>query len=163
MAKHTPREELDKLIHSFNNAMLITRTWRGMMRARPMGLARADGNELWFITSADTGKIDELELDPHVAVVMQDSRRFVSISGKAELVHDRAKAAEVWTETSRPWFPEGPKDPKLLLIKVRGEEAEYWDLTGLEGAKYVFDAVRHAIKRDRMDEDSEDVHARVRL
>jgi general stress protein 26 len=164
MTKHAPREELDKLLKSFGTAMLITRTPDGALRGRPMGISRIEGNQFWFLTGSETGKIDELGHDGHAAVVMQDAKRFVSISGNAEIVTDAAETAELWSEASRPWFPEGPKDPKLVAIRVQGETAEYWDMSGLAGARYVFKAVQHALKKERMAEgDDKDVHARMQL
>lgn len=164
MTKHAPREELDKLLKSFGTAMLITRTADGAIRARPMGVARIEGNQLWFLTGSETGKVDELGHDGHAAAVMQDAKRFVSISGITEIVTDPAETAELWTEAMRPWFPDGPKDPKLVAIRLQGDTAEYWDMSGLAGARYVFKAVRHALRHERMtDEDDREVHARVQL
>lgn len=28
------------------------------------------------------------------------------------------------------WFPQGPDDPSVVVIKVTGETAEYWDTPG---------------------------------
>ena len=47
--------------------------------------------------------------------------------GSATLVHDRAKIDELWTPMVKPWFPEGKDDPKLTLLRVDIDDAEYWD------------------------------------
>ena len=52
---------------------------------------------------------------------------YVSVSGEAELVRDRAKAGELWSEPLKTWFPQGLDDPDLALIRVRVDKAEYWD------------------------------------
>jgi hypothetical protein len=38
-----------------------------------------------------------------------------------------AKAKELWDPNYQTWFPAGPTDPHLALIRVRVERAEYWD------------------------------------
>ena len=43
------------------------------------------------------------------------------------MVRDRAKAKELWSEEQRIWFPGGIDDPDLALLKVKVEQAEYWD------------------------------------
>ena len=52
---------------------------------------------------------------------------FVSVSGRANLVRDKDKAKELWTPAMKAWFPKGPEDPDLALLKVSVEKAEYWD------------------------------------
>lgn len=55
---------------------------------------------------------------------------WVSINGTAEIVEDREKAAELWSLQMEGWFPQGPADPSVVVVKVRGETAEYWDTPG---------------------------------
>jgi general stress protein 26 len=84
------RERLGKLVSEFDTAMLVTRAGDGM-RARPLSIAdrQADGT-IYFSTAIESPKVHELEADPHVDVVMQDGRRFVSLSGTAHIVRDRS-------------------------------------------------------------------------
>jgi general stress protein 26 len=42
-------------------------------------------------------------------------------------VKDKAKAKELWNVFYKAWFPEGLDDPKLALIRVDVDHAEYWD------------------------------------
>jgi hypothetical protein len=41
---------------------------------------------------------------------------------------DPAKARELWNSGARRWFPEGPDDPRLMILKVEIVQAEYWDV-----------------------------------
>lgn len=60
-------EELNELIDGIEIAMLTTRTRDGAPVSRPLQTqARRAGTDLWFMTAADSSKVDELELDPHV-------------------------------------------------------------------------------------------------
>jgi general stress protein 26 len=45
----------------------------------------------------------------------------------AEVVHDRAKAEELWSKPLETWFPDGLETSGLALIKVDASSAEYWD------------------------------------
>jgi len=159
------RERFEELVRSFGTAMLVTHGKGGKtLHARPMGVASVgrDG-DLWFATGINSVKTEELLTDRRVVVVMQDPSRFVSITGEADLVVNRAKAAELWSEAFRPWFPKGPDDPELVLVHVRSHEAEYWDMRGLKGARYLFEAVQHAVRGERMTDAPPTVHGTVPL
>jgi general stress protein 26 len=43
------------------------------------------------------------------------------------VVLDRKKIEELWNPLLKAWFPEGKDDPKLCLIQVVTEEANYWN------------------------------------
>jgi len=34
---------------------------------------------------------------------------------------------KLWKDTLKAWFPQGKADPNIQLIRVKVEEAEYWD------------------------------------
>jgi hypothetical protein len=51
---------------------------------------------------------------------------YVSLSGTAQVVVDQAKAEALRDPSYQAWFPGGPSDPDLALIKVTVELAEYW-------------------------------------
>jgi general stress protein 26 len=136
-------ERLKELLEGFDEAMLVTHTADGGMRARPMAVADARGDGvLYFATSVDSPKVDELLKDPRVCVCLQDARRFVSLTAHARLIDDRALIASLWTEAWKVWFPEGKDDPALCLLEVEPEEAEYWDRSGTKGLRYLFEAAR---------------------
>src|SRR4051812_49217448 len=108
------RERLSELMEGFSTAMLVTRTEGGGMRARPLSIADSgDKRTLYFATAIDSPKVHELQADAHVAVVMQDGRRFVSVSGIAHVLQDRVLIDQLWSEGWKIWFPEGKDDPSL--------------------------------------------------
>ncbi len=135
------QEKLHELLEDFDVAMLVTRSDSGQLRSRPMAFAAVDPDgTLWFLTERNSGKIDEIACDHHVNVAMQSSMKFVSISGQAVPVNDRAKISQLWKETYKPWFPGGKDDPNLVLLRVDAEAGEYWDNSGLSGIKYLIEA-----------------------
>ena len=124
-------EKLNLLIKDIKIAMLTTID-RGVLRSRPMATQETDfDGELWFFTSRQTHKKEELEKENRVNVSYSDpaDNRYVSMSGTAELVSDRAKIEELWAPGYLAWFPKGLEDPNLILLKVTVEQAEFWDAT----------------------------------
>lgn len=123
-------EKLARLIKDIRIAMLTTVDQEGQLHSRPMATQTAefDGN-LWFFTGMSTPKVGEIQKDQHVNVsyAAPDDHRYVSVSGRAEIVRDRKKAEELWNPFYKAWFPKGIDDPDLVLLKVRVERAEYWD------------------------------------
>ena len=156
-------ERLKKLVSHFHTAMLVTHTADGVLRSRPMAIADSHGDQdhamLYFSTGIESPKVEELEADPRVNVVMQDTLRYVSLSGTARLVEDRALVEKLWSESWRVWFPKGKDDPSLRILIVEPSEAAYWDMTGMEGLKYVFEAAKAYLTGTRPDSDDDDEHA----
>ena len=159
------RARLSELMAGFSTAMLVTRTDDGGMRARPLSIAdRHDDGALYFSTAVDSLKVHELQADGHVAVVMQDHRKFVSVSGIARVVQDRALVDKLWSESWRVWFPKGKDDPSLCLVVVEPLEAAYWDMSGLHGVRYVFEMAKAYVTGKRAGSDDDERHtAHVKL
>ncbi|MBN9392227.1 MAG: pyridoxamine 5'-phosphate oxidase family protein [Chloroflexi bacterium] len=122
--------KLRELIKDIKIAMLTTSETDGTLRSRPMGTQQTEfDGDLWFFTAKSSGKITEIQHDQHVNVsyAAPDDNRYVSVSGRAELIDDKAKAKELWNPFIKAWFPKGLDDPDLVLLRVRVEAAEYWD------------------------------------
>ena len=153
------QQRLSELMAGFSMAMLVTRTDDGGMRARPLRIAdRRDDGALYFSTAVDSPKVHELQADGHVAVVMQDHRKFVSVSGIARVVQDRALVDALWSESWRVWFPKGKDDPSLCLIVVEPLEAAYWDVSGLYGVRYLFEMAKAYVTGERPTSDGDERH-----
>ena len=159
------RDKLHELLADFDNAMLVTRTSTGELRARPMAVAQvADDGTVWFMTQHESGTVNEINRDDEVAVVLQSSKRFVSLSGTATPVDDRRKIDELWKESWKTWFPEGKDDPSLCLLHVRGDKGEYWDNSGSKGVKYLIEAGKAYLSGTRPDVDGDPkIHAKVEM
>ena len=125
--------QIARLIKKAKIAMLTTTSPKGWLRSRPMGTQHEsfDGN-LWFFTHASEPKVQEIKRRPQVNVSFAnpDDNEYVSLAGRAALVHDRAKMEALWQKPLKTWFPKGLEDPDLALLKVDVEHAEYWDQHG---------------------------------
>jgi general stress protein 26 len=84
---------------------------------------------LWFFTSDKTHKVEEIERDNRVNASYAEPKDnvYVSVSGTAAIVKDKAKMEELWNPILKAWFPKGLDDPNICLLKVDVEQAEYWD------------------------------------
>lgn len=156
-------KKLIDLIQDFNNAMLVTKASDGSIVARPMAVAdTTDQGELWFVTDRNSGKINDLTADHDVAVTMQSSTKFVTVSGTCRVVDDRAKIEALWNEAWAVWFPKGKTDPSIVLLQVDPERGEYWDNGGLSGIKYLIKAGKAYIDGERPETD-ESINASVSM
>ena len=121
--------KLKELLEDIDFAMLTTISG-GKLRSRPMSTQKFEfDGDLWFFTSDQTHKVEEIEADSRVNVAYSDpdDNTYVSVFGRAEMVKDRAKIEELWNPILKAWCPDGLDDPTLCLLKVKVEEAEYWD------------------------------------
>jgi hypothetical protein len=101
----------------------------------------------------ESGKVDEIESDQHVAITLQQGKLeqsgpFMAITGWAELERNQAEIERLYSRVDDVWF-EGPKDPRIVLIRVRVNSAEYWDQRGLKGVRYAWEAVKAAARGGR--------------
>ncbi len=122
--------KLRDLIQGIHFAQLTTVEPNGHLRSRPMATQEVEfDGDLWFFTSRVAGKINEIQKNPQVNVsyAAPDKNRFVSVSGLAQQVDDRAKLEGLWRPGFKIWFPDGLNDPDITLLKIEVAEVEYWD------------------------------------
>lgn len=125
------RAKIAELIKEFRFAMLTTRHADGRLVARPLTIQEAEfDGDLWFLVSTRFGPAPELAVDSQANVSLSSNDSWVSISGTAQLVADRGKIEELWNPVVEAWFPEGPDDPSVGVLKFTAESAEYWDSPG---------------------------------
>ncbi|MCO7462086.1 pyridoxamine 5'-phosphate oxidase family protein [Stenotrophomonas maltophilia] len=125
--------QLAELIRDVEVAMFTTTGVDGRLYSRPLATQQvAFDGDLWFVITADSPKVAEIALDPHVNVAYASPSKntYVSVAGRARVVDDRAKVEELWSPAMKLFFPGGEDDPNLRLIHVRADSAEYWDGPG---------------------------------
>lgn len=133
-------EKVRDLIKDIDTAMLTTVTDEGLV-SRPLKTQEVEfDGDLWFLTSKETEKYEELLHDPRVNVAYV-GKSYVSVRGEAELVNDPAKVKEFWNVAYEKLLDTTYDDPNLVLIKVKAETAEYWET----GSK--IKTVAHLFKR----------------
>ena len=157
---HTSNQEavetVKKLIDKIETAMLTTISDEGLV-SRPMQTQDIEfDGDLWFLTSKDTGKYNEILKNPNVNVAYVD-KSYVSIRGKAEFVEDINRKKELWSPRYEAYLGTTYEDPKVVLIKVNTEGAEYWE-TG-NTTKSVKQLLKKAVGND----DSNEINKKVDL
>jgi general stress protein 26 len=127
----TARESTDQIwdiVEDIGVCMLTTRSARGL-RARPLE-ARPDraAGLIWFVTDVRGRKDDEIETHANVGLTFIDhaAKAYLSISARAFICNDHAKAAMIWKSTDDVWWT-GPDDPNVRVLRVEPLVAELWD------------------------------------
>jgi general stress protein 26 len=134
----TELEKLYSLIDEMKVAMMTTRRPDGHLESRAMAnQRRAEGADLWFVTADGSGKLRDIDHDPHVnlAFYTAGSYEWVSASGLARASRDRAKIHELYAPDWKAWFGEegDPRhgtadDPRIVLIGVDVHAAAFLEV-----------------------------------
>lgn len=156
-------DNINDIIDEFNTIMLVSTNSANELHSRPMAIARHDEETgvLYFSTSVDTGKVEEIEQHPHVNINMQSSSQFVSLSGEAIVSNDRDLIADMYNASWKAWYPDGPEQKDIRLIKFNPEQAEYWNLAGLKGLKFLWEAGKAIAQDEQVDFDDPATHSKV--
>jgi general stress protein 26 len=129
----TEQEQRDKvkaMVADARIAMLTTMTEDGKHVSRPMAVQDVEfDGDLWFFTYADSDLVEQIAAHPEVNVAFSDQKHnnWISVSGAAVRVDDRAQAERLWNPFLKAWFPDGLETPNLTLVKVHADTAEYWE------------------------------------
>ena len=116
------------LMEEVQTCMLVTRDGQNL-RSRPMGAyVRRHENAVYFLTDIRHHKDEEIKASHQVCLAFADisGDKYVSASGRAEIMNDRDKVRELWSTPARAWW-ETVDDPNIRILKVTLSFAEYWD------------------------------------
>jgi general stress protein 26 len=108
--------------------MLTTRSPSGI-RARPLeARPERSAGVIWFITDRRSAKEHEIETEHDVGLTFVDAKvnAYLSLTARAKVWHDHAKAAEIWKKTDNIWWS-GPNDHNVCVLRVTPLAAELWD------------------------------------
>jgi general stress protein 26 len=109
---------------------MLTTQFAGGLRARPLE-ARPERKSglIFFVTDVHSAKEHEIAAAPDVGLVFidQKDKAYVSITGHAQVIRDVAKTKVVWQKTDAVWWPRGPSDPDVCLLRIKPLTAELWD------------------------------------
>jgi len=119
-----------ELVEDIDFTMLTTQDDEGNLVSRPMSTREMDeAGDIWFFTADDTEKVDEARAHRDVGLSYCDAKgmRYVSVAGRASVVHDREKMAELYSPSLDVWFEEGLDTPGIALLKVTPKVTEFWE------------------------------------
>ncbi|GAB4041148.1 pyridoxamine 5'-phosphate oxidase family protein [Spirosoma jeollabukense] len=124
-------EKLRDMIEDIRIAMMTTVDEQGNLVSRPMAALQVDENgTVWFFTKRSSPKVDQIDNNENrvnLSFADVSDATYVSVSGTAQELDDRAKVEELWNPQAKAWFPDGKEDPDLILLKVHIDMAEYWN------------------------------------
>jgi general stress protein 26 len=123
--------QLAALIQDSKIALLTSVTTDGTLHSRPLLTREVDreNTALWFLAASNFSKAGRILHDKEVALayVSADRQNFASVSGRAQVVHDKIKALELWDPMAATRFPKSVDDPRLVLLRVNVTAIEFWD------------------------------------
>lgn len=123
-----------------NDTPMVTTIHHDKLISRPMKMLEAEfDGTLWFATTKDTAKFDEIRQNPNVNVAFA-GKGHLSLSGKAELVEDLEMKKRLWNRWMGKFFDLEYDDPNLILIRINPESAEYWE--AMTKAKSILDTIK---------------------
>jgi general stress protein 26 len=120
-----------ELLRKLDICMLTTRAADGALHGRPMsnnGEVEYDGDS-WFFAQDGTRKVVEIEADPGVELAFIDTPNgtWINVEGRASIVRgDDERKRDLWLPDLERWFPDGPEDPEVVLIKVEAAHIDAW-------------------------------------
>ena len=122
--------KLKDIIESINICMYCTMEAKSDMASRPMGTAKVeDDGAIWFFTMDESGAAASGAEGQEVCLNYASPAKntYLCVMGNAQLVHDKAKMQELWSDMLKTWFPDGLESPNIALLKVSPRTAHYWD------------------------------------
>lgn len=132
------REKVAGLVKGIHICMMNTVAQDGSIDSRPMALQDTpfDGT-MWFLTRDSSGKVSEVKQDQHVTLTFAEpsDQKYVTLRGRASVNQDRAKIHELWNAMYKAWFPDGPDDPAIAVLRVDVTDGDYWEASS---SKLVF-------------------------
>jgi general stress protein 26 len=129
MNEHSSLERVWEIIESLGVCMLTTQA-DGRLRARPVE-PRPDRKSglIFVVTDVRSAKQEEIEAKPDVNLVFIDekAKAYLSIAAHAWVTRDISRLEQVWRLTDKVWWPGGPTDPNVCLLRIEPQTGELWD------------------------------------
>lgn len=119
------------LMEKIGFCMLSTREGEDI-RSRPMAAhVDREENAIYFLTDVRTHKDDEIRAAPNVSLAFADSgsKKYVAITGMAEVSNDREKIRQLWSTPAKAWW-DSAEDPDIRVLRISPQDAQYWDSPG---------------------------------
>ena len=151
------RERVRALIKDTRIAMLTSIAPDGQLMSKPMATQDTDfDGDVYFIAERHSEKVRNITANPRVNVAYAGRSSWVSLSGRAEVLDDPARLAELWNTFTDAWLEGGPDNPENVLVRVRADGAEYWDSPGSKVTQ-VANLVKSKLTGRRLEGDNEAV------
>ena len=148
------RTELFERMRKTPTCLLITHDAAGAMHVRPMTTQSVDESGIiWMFVSGRSHLAEEVAANPQVLLTYAEpgDSAYAAVRGHAVVLRDAEKAKELWTAVAGAWFPGGPEDPNLALLRITMSFAEAWEPTAGKVAQFIemaAAALTHSVPED---------------
>jgi general stress protein 26 len=124
-------KDISDTMRQVDICMLTTNS--GALESRPMSNNRDvdyDGDSFFF-TEETAELVADIQVRPEVNLAYTHNpvlgkSLYISVSGKADVVRDRAEMAKHWVKDLDVWFKDGVDTPGLAMIHVKADRVKYW-------------------------------------
>lgn len=127
--KDESRKKLRELVDDIKIAMMITGFNRKPVSAVPMTSKKVDqeGN-IWFLSLRNSDHNNDLLKNNDVQLLYSEpsDMEYLSVYGEAEITTKKSILQDLYNKADENYFS-GLEDPNLTAIKVKPQEAYYWD------------------------------------
>ncbi len=127
--KEESRKKLRQLVEDIKIAMMITGFNRKPISAVPMTSKKVDqeGN-IWFLSLRNSDHNNDLLKNNDVQLLYSEpsDMEYLSVYGEAEITTQKSILDDLYNKADDNYF-EGKNDPNLTAIKIKPQEAYYWD------------------------------------
>jgi general stress protein 26 len=126
---HAHEQRVWELLETTGVGMLTTQFAEGL-RSRPLEpRPDRDNGVIYFITDVRGLKDDEIEAAPDVCLTLTNHKEkaYLSLTARASVLRDPLLAAKFWKSTDDVWWPGGPEDVNVRVLRLEPVRGELWD------------------------------------
>ena len=125
-------KEISEFMRDIDICMMATTTASGALESRPMSNNREVeyNGDSYFFANGDCSAVQEIERDAKVNLgfvhkPMLGKSFYLSVTGNADLIRDRAAMEKHWVKDLEIWFKDGLDTPGLTMINVKANKLKY--------------------------------------
>lgn len=123
-------DDVWNLIKDIPMALLVTKDG-DRLDARPMGATtRTDEGCIYILANKQEDSDKQIQAASEVVLSFQKgATTYIVVHGRARASDDRAKIKDLWNAFDKAWW-DGPEDPRIRLLTITPNRAEYWESPG---------------------------------
>lgn len=127
---HEAIEKLKDLVNKIDVGMVCSYPENDYIHAVPMSRQEVDdAGNIWYLFSSESETYEYLNANKKISLLFSHvgDYSFVSVNGVAEISQNKERIEKYWNKFVEAWFEKGKDDPRIRVLKVKVEDAHYWD------------------------------------
>lgn len=134
----TKQQDALRLLTPDKPTFLVTTGEDGRPDVRAMAVIETEGlKTIWMMSGKSSDKYKQLAKNPACLIYatdMDDTEGYMELRlwGKMELLDDAASLDRAWRDEYAVYFPEGKKDPNVVVLKFTADSGMLQTLSGKE-------------------------------